>query len=153
MATADELIAALDLAPHPEGGHYVESWRAATTAAARAPGTAIYFLLRAGEHSHWHRIDSTEIWHFYTGAPLALTTCPEGEAVEELILGGAFGAGQRPQRIVAPGVWQSARSLGDFTLVGCTVSPGFEFAGFELAPAGWQPGMAGVSRPGRARGE
>ena len=141
MATAADLIATLDMRPHPEGGHYVETWRASSAPAARAPGSAIYFLLRADESSHWHRIDSTEIWHYYAGAPLALATWVDGAKVDHAILGADIVAGQRPQHIVGPGVWQSARSLGDFTLVGCTVSPAFEFAGFELAPPDWQPGL------------
>ena len=135
--TADQLIEQLGLEPHPEGGHYAETWRASTSNGARAAGTAIYYLLEAGEESAWHRIDSTEIWHHYAGAALELRTTADGEAIETIVLGPELSDGQRPQHIIAPGIWQAARSLGDWTLVGCTVSPGFEFAGFEMAPAGF----------------
>ena len=138
MSEADELIRALNLQPHPEGGHYAETWRGTETP--RAAGTAIYFLLRAGERSHWHRVDATEIWHFYRGAPLSLEIAPEGAARRTMTLGPALEDGQQPQAIVPANAWQAAHSLGDYTLVGCTVSPGFEFSGFELAPLGWEPG-------------
>ena len=137
MKEADDLIGRLGLTPHPEGGHFAETWRGPEQP--RAAGTAIYFLLRAGERSHWHRVDATEIWHFYRGAPLALEIAPEGEARHCFTLGPALDAGQVPQAIVPPHAWQSAHSLGDYTLVGCTVSPGFDFAGFELAPEGFEP--------------
>ena len=139
--TADEIVALLDLQPHPEGGHFRETWRAEVKDGERAAGTAIYFLLKAGEVSHWHRVDAAEIWHWYAGAALELSISSgdEGE-IRPKTLGPALGEGQRPQLIVPAGAWQSARSLGDWTLVGCTVSPGFEFEGFELAPDGWRPG-------------
>jgi predicted cupin superfamily sugar epimerase len=131
--TADEIIARLGLKPHPEGGHFVETFRA-------AEGTAIYFLLKAGERSHWHKVDADEIWHHYAGAPLELATSDDGRAVRHLRLGTDFGAGEQPQAVVPRGVWQTARSLGAWTLVGCTVAPAFQFSGFELAPPGWKPG-------------
>ncbi len=140
MTDPDQLIARLGLLPHPEGGHYRETWRAESSAGGRAAGTAIYFLLRAGEVSHWHRIDSTEIWHFYAGSPLALSRSADGRSATRDLLGPDLAGGQQPQIVVPPGVWQHAVSLGEFTLVGCTVSPGFDFAGFELAPPDWQPG-------------
>ena len=125
---ADLLIAALGLAPHPEGGHYRESFRD-WVPNARAHSTAIYFLLKAGEVSRWHRVDAAEVWHYYRGAPLKLTI---GSA--EVTLGPAIEKGEAPQAVVPAGAWQTAASLGDYTLVGCTVAPGFEFGGFELAP-------------------
>jgi predicted cupin superfamily sugar epimerase len=137
---ACDLVAALDLAPHPEGGWYRETWRGAAGADGRAVGTAIYYLLEAGQVSHWHRVDTAEVWHWYAGAPLKLTLSADGTGRETHWLGPDIAAGQRPQAVVPPGCWQSARSGGDFTLVGCTVSPGFEFAGFEMAPEGWEPG-------------
>lgn len=137
--TADELISALGLQPHPEGGHYREIYRDRPADGRRGALTSIYFLLRAGERSHWHRVDVTEVWNFHAGAPLALSLSPDGAAVETHRLGIALTAGERPQVIVPPGCWQSAESLGAWTLVGCTVAPAFEFAGFELAPPGWRP--------------
>ncbi|MEM7613875.1 MAG: cupin domain-containing protein [Pseudomonadota bacterium] len=138
--SAQQVIAALDLAPHPEGGWFRQTW-IAETSAPRASGTAIYYLLAAGEASHWHRIDSAEIWHFYAGAPLALSLSEHDDSTPARhTLGPEIMAGQRPQIIVPPGHWQSARSTGDWSLVGCTVSPGFEFDHFELAPPGWSPG-------------
>jgi uncharacterized protein len=128
--SAADIIRLLDLQPHPEGGHYRETFRDPRTVEGRSVGTAIYFLLAAGERSHWHRVDAAEIWHFHAGAPLALEI--EGQGV--VTLGVDLAAGQRPQAVVPTGAWQAARSLGDWTLVGCTVAPGFEFAGFELAP-------------------
>jgi predicted cupin superfamily sugar epimerase len=130
------IIDLLGLEPHPEGGRFVENWRAAGEG--RAAGTAIYFLLTAGERSHWHRVDAAEVWHHYAGAPLRLSTVVDG-AVDHRVLGTDLVAGQRPQLVVAPHEWQAAATLGDWTLVGCTVSPGFEFDGFELAPKDWSP--------------
>jgi uncharacterized protein len=130
MTTAADIIRRLALQPHPEGGHYRETFRDPRTVDGRSVGTAIYFLLAAGERSHWHRVDAAEIWHFHAGAPLAL----EIEGQGEVILGVDLAAGQRPQAVVPTAAWQAARSLGDWTLVGCTVAPGFEFAGFEMAP-------------------
>ena len=130
--TADQIIARLGLAPHPEGGWFRQTWAAAD--GPRASGTCIYFLLKAGEESHWHRVDATEIWHWYAGAPLELRVDRQA-----LTLGNDLAAGERPQGVVPPYAWQSARSHGEWTLVGCTVAPGFEFEHFELAPAGFEP--------------
>ncbi|SMY07635.1 cupin domain-containing protein [Flavimaricola marinus] len=131
--TADDLIARLALSPHPEGGWYLQTWAAEN--AGRATGTCIYFLLKSGESSHWHRVDATEIWHFYAGTPLilSLSQSDEGPAVDH-ILGPDFTRGQQPQIIVPTGYWQSARAEHGWALVGCTVSPGFQFEGFTLAP-------------------
>ena len=134
--TADEIIAHLRLSPHPEGGHYRQTWVADN--AGRAVGTSIYFLLKEGEVSHWHTVDAVEIWHFYAGAPLNLSISETelGPAKTQL-LGPDLADGQFPQIIVPTGHWQSARTLGDWTLVGCTVSPGFQFDGFHLADPGF----------------
>lgn len=140
---ADDLIRRLGLQPHPEGGHYVETYRAPPAqAGGRGATTAIYFLLRAGECSHWHKVDAVEIWHWYAGAPLELAISSDGHEARHAILGTDFAAGQRPQAVVPKLAWQAARTLGAWTLVGCTVSPAFEFAGFTLAPRGWAPGQA-----------
>lgn len=139
MSKAKELIRTLDLKPHPEGGWYAETWRAHAPPGERAAGTAIYFLLDVGEASHWHRIDSAEIWHWYAGGPLSMTLSPDGHDATAMVLGPDVAAGQRPQLIVPPGWWQTATSLGAFTLCGCTVSPGFEFDRFELASPDWRP--------------
>lgn len=130
---ADRLIRLLDLKPHPEGGHFRETFRDAS-GGARAYSTAIYFLLKAGEASRWHRVDAAEIWHFYRGAPLELRIGRNRYA-----LGPDIDEAQVPQLVVPAGEWQSARSLGDYTLVGCTVAPGFEFSTFEMAPYGFEP--------------
>ena len=130
---AARLIGALGLEPHPEGGHYRQTW-AGPVRDGRPSGTAILFLLRAGERSHWHRVDADEIWLFHAGAPLTLSISADGERASEHTLGPDIFGGQRPQAVVAAGAWQAARSTGDWTLVSCTVSPGFTFAGFELAP-------------------
>jgi uncharacterized protein len=140
--TAADLIRLLALAPHPEGGHFRETFRDTRTVGnGRAASTAIYFLLARGERSHWHRVDAVEIWHWYAGAPLRLSL-NDGSHTTELRLGPDVAAGERPQGVVPAGVWQAAESLGDWTLVGCTVAPGFDFAGFELAPPGWAPPSA-----------
>ena len=142
MPEADDLIRILDLQPHPEGGWFRETWRAGPPAAGgdgRSAGTAIYFLLRAGERSTWHRLDAAEVWHHYAGGPLALTVVGDGGLPHRHLLGPDLTAGERPQAIVPAGAWQAAEPLGGWTLAGCTVAPGFEFAGFELAPAGWEP--------------
>ena len=142
MRDADEIIAELGLRPHPEGGHFAETWRAEMAAGERPAGTAIYYLLRAGERSHWHRVDAAEVWHYYAGEPLLLSIAgASGDAVADRhVLGPDLSDGQRPQLVVPAGDWQAAESLGAWTLVGCTVSPGFEFDGFELAQAEWEPG-------------
>jgi len=138
--TADEIIAALDLQPHPEGGHFRETFRDEAGDGQRAHATAIYYLLRAGEVSRWHRVDAAEVWHWYAGDPLELSISENGASPDIHILGNRIAADERPQAVVPAGAWQSARSLGDWTLVGCTVAPGFTFEGFELAPEGWGHG-------------
>ena len=140
MTDAAQIIATLGLEPHPEGGHYAETWRAPAQAGERSVGTAIYYLLQAGEISHWHRVDAAEAWHWYAGAALELSLSPDGRDVTRHQLGADLTGDARPQLVIPAGVWQSARSLGEWTLVGCTVSPGFEFSGFEMAAPGWQPG-------------
>ena len=138
-ATAAEIIAWLELKPHPEGGHYRETFRDnAVDAGRRARSTAIYFLLARGERSHWHRVDAVEVWHYYTGAALTLEIA-DGGGQRSIRLGADFAVGEMPQAIVPAQAWQAAESTGDWTLVGCTVAPGFEFAKFELAPKGWMP--------------
>jgi uncharacterized protein len=139
---ATDIITALGMAPHPEGGWYVQTFRDAPQGG-RGYSTAIYYLLEAGQRSHWHRvIDAAEVWHFYDGAPLELRLSPDGRACATQILGLDLAGGQRPQVIVPANHWQAARSLGAWTLVGCTVAPGFEFASFEMAPPGWEPKAA-----------
>ena len=138
--SASQIIATLGMQRHPEGGWYVQTFKDAEEADGRARSTAIYYLLEAGEKSHWHRIDAVEVWHFYAGAPLRLSIS-DGAAVAEHVLGTDLVAGQRPQVVVPQDAWQAAVSLGDFTLVGCTVAPGFDFAGFELAASDWAPGL------------
>lgn len=134
MDEAERLIQLLDLIPHPEGGHYRQTFRDESGGGTRGHSTLIYFLLKAGETSHWHRIDAAEVWHHYRGAPVELKI--DGEIV---LLGPAIEDGQQPQAVVPPGSWQAARSLGDYSLVGCTVAPGFDFATFELAPDDFSP--------------
>ncbi|MFZ4806367.1 MAG: cupin domain-containing protein [Hyphomicrobiaceae bacterium] len=137
--TADDVIARLGLVPHPEGGHFRETFRdRADPASGRAASTAIYFLLKAGEISRWHRIDASEVWHWYAGAPLRLSIA-DGRAFAEVRLGADLTAGEHPQAVVPPGAWQQSQSLGDWSLVGCTVAPGFLFDHFEMAPAGFDP--------------
>ncbi|MDQ0390605.1 cupin domain-containing protein [Labrys monachus] len=138
MSPAD-IIARLGMTPHPEGGHYVETFRDTVSAEGRAASTAIYYLLQAGERSHWHRVDAAEIWHFHAGAPLALELSADGTNRTLLRLGVDLAAGERPQGVVPAGTWQAAASLGDWTLVGCTVAPGFRFEGFEMAAPEWEP--------------
>jgi len=140
--TVAEVIALLDLRPHPEGGHFRETFRdARQIAGERAASTAIYYLLARGERSRWHRVDATEVWHWYAGAPLALDLAPADAApITRILLGPDLARGDRPQAVVEALTWQTAASAGAWTLVGCTVAPGFEFAGFEMAPPGWAPG-------------
>ena len=138
--TAEEIIALLSLAPHPEGGWFKETFRDAAGPDGRSRSTAIYYLLERGQRSHWHRVDAVETWHYHAGAPLKLLVSPDGMPWDAVILGSDLSAGQRPQAVVPRYGWQSATSLGDWTLVGCTVAPGFEFTGFEMAPPGWEPG-------------
>ena len=137
--TPEKIIATLGMRPHPEGGHYVEAYRDSPPDGGRGAATAIYFLLQAGEISAWHRVDAVEIWHWYGGAPLVLTISENGHDASACYLGPDLTARQRPQRVVPAGAWQTAESLGAWTLVGCTVSPAFEFSGFELAPPDWRP--------------
>ena len=149
--TAADVIRLLDLKPHTEGGHFRETFRddpppqagASEVAVGRAASTAIYFLLARGERSHWHRVDAAEVWHWHAGAPLALEIAPVSGRRERVILGCDLAAGERPQGVVPAHAWQAAQSRGDWTLVGCTVAPGFEFAKFELAPKGWEPARNG----------
>jgi uncharacterized protein len=149
--TAADVIRLLDLKPHPEGGHFRETFRDAPlpyplppagegrVGVSRAASTAIYFLLARGERSHWHRVDAAEVWHWHAGAPLTLEIAQASGRREHVTLGPDLAAGERPQGIVPPHAWQAAQTLGDWTLAGCTVAPGFEFAKFELAPKGWEP--------------
>jgi hypothetical protein len=134
-ADAASVIRALDLRPHPEGGHYRETWRDTPADGGRGAGTAILFLLAAGESSRWHRVDAAELWIWQAGAPLALTLAPGGEAT----LGPDLRTGAMLHRIVPAGVWQAARPLGAWSLCCCVVTPAFRFEGFEMAPAGWEP--------------
>ena len=136
--TAEEVIALFGLKPHPEGGHYRETFRDALWHGDRARSTAILFLLEAGEVSRWHKVDAAEHWHFHGGAALELQI-RDGDARHEIRLGADWRAGELPHAIVPPYAWQSARSLGAWTLVGCSVAPGFDFSGFELAPDDWEP--------------
>ena len=145
-AEAERLISVLGLTPHPEGGHYQETFRdcgpppAGRDGEGRGHSSAIFFLLKAGEVSWWHRVDAAEVWHFHRGAPLELSIAHNGVVTHQL-LGAAIEKGETPQLVVPAGAWQMARSMGDYTLVGCTVAPGFEFAGFELAPRDFVPAV------------
>lgn len=142
MSEADRLIDMLDLKPHPEGGYFRETFRDGGLVPAgrdangegRAHSTAIYFLLKAGETSRWHRIDAAEVWHFYRGAALEITI-----GKNRYVLGNDIDKAQVPQLVVPAGAWQMARSQGDYSLVGCTVAPGFAFEHFEMAPDGFEP--------------
>jgi predicted cupin superfamily sugar epimerase len=144
MLSAAEVMRLLDLKPHPEGGHYRQTFRDSRMVdGARAASTAIYFLLARGERSHWHKVDAVEVWHYHAGAPLKLEIAADAKGpIERLTLGADLAAGERPQAIVPAHAWQAAQSLGEWTLVGCTVAPGFEFSTFELAPKGWAPAGA-----------
>jgi hypothetical protein len=135
---AAEIIARLALQPHPEGGHYRETFRDALDGNGRPLSTAIYFLLARGERSHWHRIDAVEIWHHYAGSALLLQIA-DHDGVRRIRLGPDLAAGELPQAVVPAQAWQAAESTGDWTLVGCTVAPGFDLATFELAAPGWTP--------------
>jgi len=137
---AREIIRLLGMEKHPEGGWYVETFRDALNGEGRAHATAIYFLLAADEVSAWHRVDASEIWLWHAGAPLALTVSPDGVEASSVRLGPDLRAGQRPQAVIPAGAWQTAESLGAWTLVSCVVAPGFEFSGFELAAPHWRPG-------------
>ncbi|MDF2368895.1 cupin domain-containing protein [Sneathiella sp.] len=139
--TAADIIQRLKMQPHPEGGHFVETFRDDLTLPEtnRALSTAIYYLLEKGDRSHWHRVDAVEIWHYYAGAPLTLSIAAEDAPSEEWILGADLLKEEYPQIVIPRSSWQSAHSNGDWTLVGCTVAPGFEFEGFEMAPKDWAP--------------
>ena len=137
MSDAERLIESLGLQPHPEGGYFRETFRDEPDASGRSRCTAIYFLLKHGEQSRWHRIDAAEIWHWYAGAPLALSTIEERQAQTIRLLGPNLDNNEHPQIVVPTGVWQSAHTLGAYTLAGCTVSPGFEFSCLEIAPDGF----------------
>ncbi len=138
--SAADIIARLGLKPHPEGGHYRETFRDTDIDDhGRSRSTAIYFLLARGERSHWHRIDAVEVWHYYAGDALTLRIADDSGA-RSIKLGLDLIAGEVPQATVPAHAWQAADSTGDWTLIGCTVAPGFDFAKFELAPKGWHPG-------------
>ena len=137
--TADAIIDVLGLRPHPEGGWYAETWRDERGDGGRGAGSAIYYLLAAGQRSRWHRVDATEIWHHYAGAPLVLSVRTADAPTRDIVLGDDLAAGQVPQAVVPTDAWQAAETSGAWTLVGCTVSPAFTFDGFELAPPGWSP--------------
>lgn len=142
MSTSDwkAIVEKLGMQPHPEGGYYAETWRDAPDDGSRGTVTQIYYLLPAGEVSAWHRVtDATEIWHHYAGAPLLLTLSRDGQGTEAHHLGPDVLAGQKPQVVVPKNWWQAAESLGEWTLVGCTVAPAFDFSGFEMAPPDWRP--------------
>lgn len=144
MTTAAELIAHLGLQPHPEGGWYAETWRAPAAIGQRSTSTAIHFLLEAGQSSHWHRIDAAEIWLWHAGDPLLLSIAVDDTGPNRTVtLGGDVLAGQQTQYAIPPHWWQSARpsaGAAGYVLVSCVVAPGFDFAGFELALPGWNPG-------------
>jgi len=141
---ASDVIEALAMAAHPEGGWYAETWRAPGPAdGSRPAASTILYLLADGEHSHWHRVDAAEVWQWSAGAPLELRIWAPGDAaVSTLRLGADLHRGEVPQAVVPTGAWQAARPLGAWALVGCIVAPAFEFAGFELAPPGWEPPVA-----------
>ena len=141
MPSAADVIRLLELEPHPEGGHFRQTFRDSRCVEyGRAASTAIYFLLARGERSHWHKVDAVEVWHYHAGAPLLLemVALPNG-ATQRVVLGPDLAAGERPQAVVPAHAWQAAQGTGDWTLVGCTVAPGFEYAGFTLAPPDWSP--------------
>lgn len=139
LAPAQDIIRRLAMQPHPEGGWFVETYRDGD-GTERGRSTAIYYLLQAGQRSHWHRVrDAAEVWHFYAGDPLRLAIS-NGKSTQEIILGPNIAGGERPQAVVPAAFWQSAEPLGEFALVGCTVAPAFEFTSFEMAPPGWEPG-------------
>jgi predicted cupin superfamily sugar epimerase len=140
MTSAQDIIDILKLERHPEGGWYVQTFRDPDMTDGRAHSTAIYYLLEGGDRSHWHTVDAVEIWHYHAGAALELRLSEDGNSTRTLVLGADLASGQRPQGVVRKGEWQSARSLGEWTLVSCTVAPGFEFSGFRMAPPDWEPG-------------
>jgi len=139
--SAEDVVRLLKLEPHPEGGWYRETFRDVAGPDGRARSTAIYYLLKEGQRSHWHRVtDAVEVWHFHAGEPLDLDVAPAGGGLaERTVLGGDLGLGEQPQAVVPANFWQSAACLGAWSLVSCTVAPGFEFSSFEIAPEGWEP--------------
>ncbi|HAT87312.1 MAG TPA: cupin [Rhizobiales bacterium] len=139
MTSAEEIITALNMQPHPEGGYYVETFRDHDGPQGRGYSTAIYYLLEKGDRSHWHKVDATEIWFWHAGSPLELCLSSDGKSTTHHVLGSDIIGNERPQVIVPKGDWQSAQSLGIWTLVSCTVAPGFVFEGFEMAPRDWSP--------------
>ena len=139
--TASDLISLLGLEPHPEGGFYRQTFADVATAQGRPASTLIYYMLTNRQSGKWHRVtDAAEVWHWYAGAPMTLAVSRDGKQVNERVLGIDFSAGQRPQLVVPANAWQRATCLGDWSLVGCTVAPGFQFSKWEQAPEGWQPG-------------
>lgn len=143
MEDPKAIIERLGLTPHPEGGWYRETWRAEAPGDARAGGTAIHFLLEAGQRSHWHRVDADEWWLWHAGAPLELRIAePDSAEIRTFQLGGDILAGYAPQCLVQANRWQTTEAPAGWALVSCIVVPGFEFSGFELAPPGWSPGAA-----------
>jgi uncharacterized protein len=139
---AQAVIARFALQPHPEGGWYRETWRDAPADGGRGAGTAIHYLLERGQRSRWHRIDATELWLHQAGAPLRLRIAVDGQAMEHR-LGSGLGEDEVLQAVVPPGAWQAAEPEGDWSLVACVVTPAFTFAGFQLAPEGWEPDATG----------
>jgi predicted cupin superfamily sugar epimerase len=138
LPTADEIIDCLGMRPHPENGFFVETYRDPDGHDGRAHSTAIFYLLREGEVSRWHRVDAAEVWHWYGGAPLLLGM-KDDSGRHDVRLGPDLLNGERPQAVVPKHVWQTARSLGAWSLIGCTVAPGFQYSGFEMAPEGFEP--------------
>jgi predicted cupin superfamily sugar epimerase len=137
--TAEDVIAMLELERHPEGGWYRQTFADTAADGGRHLSTAIYYLLEGHDHSAWHRVDAAEVWHWHAGAPLRLRLSHEGKVIDEHMLGSNLKGAERPQVVVPKGCWQTAKSLGAWTLVGCTVAPGFQFSGFEMAAKGWEP--------------
>jgi predicted cupin superfamily sugar epimerase len=142
MTDGGAIVEALAMQPHPEGGWYVETWRAPAPPGERPAGSAILFLLAAGERSHWHRVDAAEVWQWSAGEALELRVAGPTGGVVTHRLGPDVISGDQPQIVVPAGAWQAARPLGAWGLVGCVVTPAFTFDGFELAPQGWEPGPA-----------
>ncbi|MDF2982924.1 MAG: cupin [Devosia sp.] len=138
--TASEVVALLGMEPHIEGGFYRQTFADAPNAAGRPHSTLIYYLLDNHQTGAWHRVDSSEVWHWYAGAPMRLDISRDGKTVTEHALGNDLAAGERPQLVIPGNAWQRAACLGDWTLVGCTVAPGFQFSKFEQAEPGWEPG-------------
>jgi hypothetical protein len=147
--TAEQVIQLLGMEKHREGGAFCETFRDHhVDHQGRPRATAIYYLLKEGEHSHWHTVDASEVWHHYAGAPMKLAVSVDGFGVERITLGRDLANGERPQGIVPAGAWQSASPVGGWSLVGCTVAPGFSFDGFDLAPKDWEPGQGPPAKSG-----